>query len=80
MATTAVDVKELATSYVFIADMPGLKHTDIKVSYIILNNITLLMTLGLCHSIVSPYKNILSFASLLCILFTFLPQPSDWIY
>ncbi|KAG0589409.1 hypothetical protein M758_1G018200 [Ceratodon purpureus] len=31
MATTAVDVKELASSYIFIADMPGLKHSDIKV-------------------------------------------------
>lgn len=31
MANTAVDVKELANSYIFIADMPGLKHTDIKV-------------------------------------------------
>lgn len=31
MATTAVDVKELAGSYIFIADMPGLKHSDIKV-------------------------------------------------
>jgi hypothetical protein len=31
MATTAVDVKELPNSYVFVADMPGLKHTEIKV-------------------------------------------------
>lgn len=31
MATTAVDVKEIATSYIFVADMPGLKHSDIKV-------------------------------------------------
>jgi HSP20 family molecular chaperone IbpA len=31
MATTAVDVKELAGSFVFIADMPGLKHSDIRV-------------------------------------------------
>ncbi len=38
MATTAVDVKELAASYVFIADMPGLKHTDIKVSHTIFNS------------------------------------------
>lgn len=38
MATTAVDVKELAASYVFVADMPGLKHTDIKVSHPILNS------------------------------------------
>lgn len=33
MASTAVDVKELATSYIFVADMPGLKHTDIKVDF-----------------------------------------------
>ncbi|KAJ7213294.1 hypothetical protein O6H91_01G137700 [Diphasiastrum complanatum] len=31
MASTAVDVKELPNSYVFIADMPGLKPSDIKV-------------------------------------------------
>ncbi|BBN15312.1 HSP20 family protein [Marchantia polymorpha subsp. ruderalis] len=31
MATTAVDVKELPNSYVFVADMPGLKHSEIKV-------------------------------------------------
>lgn len=31
MASTAVDVKELANSYVFLADMPGLKNTDVKV-------------------------------------------------
>lgn len=31
MASTPVDVMELAASYVFIADMPGLKHTDVKV-------------------------------------------------
>lgn len=42
MASIAVDVKELATSYVFIADMPGLKHTDVKVinkCRLIINNI-----------------------------------------
>ncbi|KAI5077401.1 hypothetical protein GOP47_0007874 [Adiantum capillus-veneris] len=32
MASTAVDVKEYPNSYVFIADMPGLKSSDIKVS------------------------------------------------
>ncbi|KAL2620539.1 hypothetical protein R1flu_000744 [Riccia fluitans] len=31
MGNTAVDVKELPESYVFIADMPGLKSGDIKV-------------------------------------------------
>ncbi|KAL2620596.1 hypothetical protein R1flu_000801 [Riccia fluitans] len=31
MGNTAVDVKELPESYVFIADMPGLKSEDIKV-------------------------------------------------
>ncbi|CAM6109481.1 unnamed protein product [Calypogeia fissa] len=31
VATTAVDVKELVNCYVFVADMPGLKHSDIKV-------------------------------------------------
>jgi HSP20 family protein len=30
-ACTAVDVKELPNAYVFIADMPGLKSSDIKV-------------------------------------------------
>ncbi|MCO5605059.1 hypothetical protein L7F22_059237 [Adiantum nelumboides] len=32
MASTAVDVKEYPNSYVFIADMPGLKSSDIKVT------------------------------------------------
>eukprot|EP00250_Pteridium_aquilinum_P015104 c22379_g1_i2 orf=200-682(+) len=32
MASTAVDVKEYPTSYVFIADMPGLKSSDVKVT------------------------------------------------
>ncbi|MCO5591590.1 hypothetical protein L7F22_045578 [Adiantum nelumboides] len=32
MASTAVDVKELPSSYVFVADMPGLKSSDIKVT------------------------------------------------
>ncbi|KAJ7570890.1 hypothetical protein O6H91_01G138100 [Diphasiastrum complanatum] len=31
MASTAVDVKELPNFYLFIADMPGLKSSDIKV-------------------------------------------------
>ncbi len=31
MASTAVDVKELPAAYVFVADMPGLTHADIKV-------------------------------------------------
>ncbi|KAJ7546445.1 hypothetical protein O6H91_08G040600 [Diphasiastrum complanatum] len=31
MATASVDVKELSSSYVFVADVPGLRHTDIKV-------------------------------------------------
>ncbi|KAL2653556.1 hypothetical protein R1flu_021684 [Riccia fluitans] len=31
MGNTAVDVKELPESYVFVADMPGLKSEDIKV-------------------------------------------------
>ncbi|XP_002960432.2 17.3 kDa class II heat shock protein-like [Selaginella moellendorffii] len=31
MATASVDVKELPASYVFVADVPGLKNTDIKV-------------------------------------------------
>nr|AFY06922.1 cytosolic class II small heat shock protein HSP16.9IIa [Phlegmariurus fordii] len=31
MASTAVDVKELPNAYVFIADMPGLKSSDVKV-------------------------------------------------
>ncbi|KAL3681331.1 hypothetical protein R1sor_024287 [Riccia sorocarpa] len=31
MGNTAVDVKELPDSYVFVADMPGLKSGDIKV-------------------------------------------------
>lgn len=31
MAGTAVDVKELPKSYVFVADMPGLKSSDVKV-------------------------------------------------
>lgn len=30
-ATPAVDVKEVAASYMFVADIPGLKGTDIKV-------------------------------------------------
>ncbi|KAG6551042.1 hypothetical protein Mapa_007275 [Marchantia paleacea] len=32
MFNTSVDVKELPNAYVFIADMPGLKSSDIKVS------------------------------------------------
>ncbi|KAH7429103.1 hypothetical protein KP509_09G031200 [Ceratopteris richardii] len=32
MASTAVDVKEYPSSYVFVADMPGLKSSDIKVT------------------------------------------------
>jgi HSP20 family protein len=31
IASTAVDVKEMPQSYVFVADMPGLKSADIKV-------------------------------------------------
>jgi HSP20 family molecular chaperone IbpA len=30
-ASTAVDVKELPNSFVFVADMPGVKHTEVKV-------------------------------------------------
>ncbi|KAI5077400.1 hypothetical protein GOP47_0007224 [Adiantum capillus-veneris] len=32
MASTAVDVKEYPSSYVYVADMPGLKSSDIKVT------------------------------------------------
>eukprot|EP00250_Pteridium_aquilinum_P023028 c2607_g1_i1 orf=342-797(-) len=32
MASTAVDVKEYPASYVFVADMPGLKSSDVKVT------------------------------------------------
>ncbi|EFJ30985.1 hypothetical protein SELMODRAFT_81204 [Selaginella moellendorffii] len=31
MANTSVDVKELPACYVFVADVPGLKNSDIKV-------------------------------------------------
>jgi hypothetical protein len=31
IASTAVDVKEMPQSYIFVADMPGLKSADIKV-------------------------------------------------
>ncbi|XP_002961434.2 17.3 kDa class II heat shock protein [Selaginella moellendorffii] len=31
MASTSVDVKELPASYVFVADVPGMKNTDVKV-------------------------------------------------
>ncbi len=31
MYSTAVDVKESPKSYIFVADMPGLKSSDIKV-------------------------------------------------
>lgn len=31
MTSAAVDVKELPAAYVFVADMPGLKNTDVKV-------------------------------------------------
>ncbi len=31
MYSTAVDVKEAPKSYIFVADMPGLKSSDIKV-------------------------------------------------
>jgi HSP20 family molecular chaperone IbpA len=30
-ASTAVDVKELPNSFIFVADMPGVKHTEVKV-------------------------------------------------
>ncbi|MCO5574750.1 hypothetical protein L7F22_028540 [Adiantum nelumboides] len=32
MASTAVDVKELPSSYVFVADTPGLKSSNIKLT------------------------------------------------
>jgi HSP20 family molecular chaperone IbpA len=32
-ASTAVDVKELPNSFIFVADMPGVKHTEVKVRY-----------------------------------------------
>ncbi|KAJ7561933.1 hypothetical protein O6H91_03G048100 [Diphasiastrum complanatum] len=31
MATTAVDVKELPNAYIFVADVPGMRNTDVKV-------------------------------------------------
>lgn len=31
MARTAVDVEEFPDSYIFVADMPGLKSADVKV-------------------------------------------------
>ncbi|EFJ24055.1 hypothetical protein SELMODRAFT_80181 [Selaginella moellendorffii] len=31
MTSTCVDVKELPNSYIFVADVPGLKNTDVKV-------------------------------------------------
>jgi hypothetical protein len=37
IASTAVDVKEMPQSYVFVADMPGLKSADIKVKRITAN-------------------------------------------
>ncbi|KAL2620283.1 hypothetical protein R1flu_000488 [Riccia fluitans] len=41
MGNTAVDVKELPESYVFIADMPGLKSEDIKVQVENVNVLTI---------------------------------------
>ncbi|EFJ29400.1 hypothetical protein SELMODRAFT_92031 [Selaginella moellendorffii] len=31
MASTSVDVKELPASYVFVADVPGIKNSEVKV-------------------------------------------------
>ncbi|KAL2620601.1 hypothetical protein R1flu_000806 [Riccia fluitans] len=51
LGNTAVDVKELPESYVFIADMPGLKSGDIKVSDIQKSRVNYCMFFSVIHGL-----------------------------